>query len=262
MKTPSIGRNTYFLTFIDDFSRKTWIYFLKHKSNAFGCFQQFKSLVEKKSGYYIKVLRIDRGGEYVSREFMNFCKVYGIHKQFTARYTPQQNGVTKRKNQTIMEMVRIMLETKHLSNEYWDDGLAIVVYIINRCLTKSVKNKVPQESWTSMKHNVVHLKVFGSFAYAHVPYELRKKLDKKGQKHVFVGYYEDTKEYKLYDPIARKFIINHDVQFVENEAWDGSIERTIKIIDAMRHDDMEDEVVQTPIVIKSAVLSTMDGFRG
>jgi transposase InsO family protein len=88
MQTPSIGDITYFLTFIDDFLRKTWIYFLKHKYDALGCFQQFKSLVEKHSGYYIKVLRTDRGGEYVSRYFQNFCKVHGINKQFTAWYTP------------------------------------------------------------------------------------------------------------------------------------------------------------------------------
>ena len=69
MQTLSKGGNTYFITFIDDFSRKTWIYFLKHKSDALGCFQQFKSLVEKQSGYYIKVLRTDKGGEYVSKEF-------------------------------------------------------------------------------------------------------------------------------------------------------------------------------------------------
>jgi hypothetical protein len=67
MQTLYIGGSTYFLTFIDDFSRKTWIYFIKHKSNAFGFFQQFKSLVEKQSGYYIMVLRTDRGGEYVSK---------------------------------------------------------------------------------------------------------------------------------------------------------------------------------------------------
>jgi hypothetical protein len=74
MQTPSIGGSTYFLTFIDDFSRKTWIYFLKHKSDALGCFQKFKSLVEKQSGYYIKCLRTDKGGEYISREFQNFVK--------------------------------------------------------------------------------------------------------------------------------------------------------------------------------------------
>jgi hypothetical protein len=58
MQTPSIGGNTYFLTFIDDFSRNTWIYFLKYKFDALDCFQQFKSLVEKKSGYHIKVLSV------------------------------------------------------------------------------------------------------------------------------------------------------------------------------------------------------------
>jgi hypothetical protein len=99
-----------------------------------------------------------------------------------------------------------------------------------------------------MKHNVAHLKVFGCVAYAHVPDETRKKLDKKGQKCIFVGYSKDTKSYKLYDPIARKVIISCDVQFMENEAWDGNIERKIMIINAMGHDDTEDEVVQTPVI--------------
>jgi transposase InsO family protein len=88
MQTPPTRGSTCFLTVIDEFSRKTWIYFLKHKSDALGCFQQFNSLVEKQSGYYIKVLKADRGGEYVSREFHNICKDHGIHKQFTVRYTP------------------------------------------------------------------------------------------------------------------------------------------------------------------------------
>jgi hypothetical protein len=65
MQTPSIGGNTYFLTFIDDFSRNTWIYFLKHKSDALGCFQQFKLLVEKNSDFYIKCIMTDKGGEYI-----------------------------------------------------------------------------------------------------------------------------------------------------------------------------------------------------
>jgi hypothetical protein len=69
MKTTSIGGSKHFLTFIHDFSRKTWIYFLKHKYDTLCCFHQFKELVEKKSGYYIKVTITNRGGEYVSREF-------------------------------------------------------------------------------------------------------------------------------------------------------------------------------------------------
>ena len=127
------------------------------------------------------------------------------------RYTPQQNGVAERNNKTIMEMVQSMFTTKHFSNEYWDEVVATAIYIMNSCPTKSVKNIVLQESWTSMKHNIMHFKFFGCVAYAHVPDELRNKLDNKGQKSIFVGYSEDTKAYKLYDPIARKFIINHDV---------------------------------------------------
>jgi hypothetical protein len=87
-----------------------------------------------------------------------------------------------------MEMVCSMLAAKHLSNEYWVEAVATAVYIMNICLTKSVKNKVPQEAWTGMKHNVVHLKFFfGCVAYAHVPDELRKKLDNKGKNVYLLG---------------------------------------------------------------------------
>jgi hypothetical protein len=120
-----------------------------------------------------------------------------------------------------------------------------------------VNNKVPQESWTGMKHNVAHLKVFGCVTYAHVPDELRKKLYNKGQKCIFFGYSDDTKAYKLYDFIARKVIISYDVQFMENEAWDGSIERIVGIIDAIVNDGIEEEVVKTPITSQSAVPGTV-----
>jgi hypothetical protein len=75
-----------------------------------------------------------------------------------------------------MEMAWSMLAAKNLSNEYWVEAVATLVYIMNRCSTKSVKKKVPQEAWTYMKHNIVHLHFFGCVAYTHVPYDLRNKL--------------------------------------------------------------------------------------
>ena len=72
MQTSSIGGCKYFLNFSDDYSRKTWVYFLKHKSDAFSYFQSFKALVENQSGHRIKILRTNRGGDYVSNEFINF----------------------------------------------------------------------------------------------------------------------------------------------------------------------------------------------
>jgi len=142
---------------------------------VFDFFHQFKALVEKQSGYYIKALRTDRGGECISKEFLFFCKDHGIHKLFTTRYTPQRNGVVGRKNRTIMEMARCMLKEKHLSNEYWVEVVACSTYIMNRCPTKSVINMILEEAWSGIKHNVAHMRVFGCVAYAHVPNEWRKK---------------------------------------------------------------------------------------
>ena len=139
-----------------------------------------------------------------------------------------------------------MLVAKHLPNEYWGEVVITAIYIINRCPTKIVQNKFPQEAWTGMNHNVSHLKVFGCVTYAHVPDELKKKLDKKGHKCIFVGYSKDTKAYKLYDPIVRKLIIIRNVQFVENESWDGTVEKNVKIVSNVEHDDMMEEVVQIP----------------
>ena len=90
-------------------------------------------------------------------------------------------------------MAHSMLAAKHFPKKYWGEVVAIVVYIMNRCSTKSVKNKVPQEAWTSMNHNVSHLKVVGCVTYAHVLYEMRKKLENKGHKCIFVRYSEDKK---------------------------------------------------------------------
>ena len=88
MKIPSIGGSNYFLKFIDDYSRKIWVFFLKYKDGMFVYFCQFKALVKKKSGHYIKALGIDRGCEYISNELLNFFKENGFQKQFATRYIP------------------------------------------------------------------------------------------------------------------------------------------------------------------------------
>ena len=97
------------ITFIDDYSRKTWAYFLQEKSEAFVAFKNFKALVEKEVGSPIKVLLTNHGGEYNSHEFANFCEFHGIKRQLTTAYAPQQNGVCERKNRIILNMVRSLL---------------------------------------------------------------------------------------------------------------------------------------------------------
>nr|GEU68375.1 copia-type polyprotein [Tanacetum cinerariifolium] len=108
----SNSEKRYILTFIDDFSRKTCIYMLNEKSEAFTKFKNFKNLIEKEARMSIQCLRTDRGGEFTSNEFTTFCDEHGINRQLTAAYTPQQNGVAKRKNRTIMNMKRHKLDEK------------------------------------------------------------------------------------------------------------------------------------------------------
>jgi transposase InsO family protein len=141
----------------------------------------------KNRGKYIKFLRSDGGGEYNSNEFSNFCKSQGIIMQTTTRYTPQQNGVAERKNQTIMNMAISLLKEKCLPNTFWAEVVACLAHLLNRSPTTSVKMKVPQEAWSGTKLNVAHLRTFGCITYAHIPSELRKKLDVRSEKCIFTG---------------------------------------------------------------------------
>ena len=95
---------------MNDYTRKIWIYFLREKSEAFNKFKEFKALVEKQRGYHLKTLRSDRGGEFTSNEFNDYCKQEGIRRELTTSYTPRQNGIAEWKNRTIFEMARSMLK--------------------------------------------------------------------------------------------------------------------------------------------------------
>ena len=114
----SNSNKRYLITFIDDFSRKTWVYFLMEKSEAFAIFMSFKIHVEKETNSFVRMLRTERGREFTSQEFINFCDVNGIRRRLTAAYTPQQNGVAERKNRTIMNMVRSMISEKKLPKTF------------------------------------------------------------------------------------------------------------------------------------------------
>ena len=168
MQTTSHAQNRYFILFTDDYSRMTWVYFMWQKSEVFNNFKKFKSRVEKQSGQYIKVLRSDNEKEYTSKQFYKFCEDEGVERQFTMVYTPQQNGVSERKNQTVMEMAKSMLHDKGLPKTFWAEAVSIAVYLLNRCPTKAVWNKTPFEAWSGRKSSVKHFKVFGSIAYAQV----------------------------------------------------------------------------------------------
>ena len=98
MATTSLSGYNYYVSFIDDFSRKTWIYFMKGKNEVFGKFKEFKAIIENLSEKKIKIFRSDNGGEFTGGEFKSFCTEAGIKRELSTLYNPQQNGVAERKN--------------------------------------------------------------------------------------------------------------------------------------------------------------------
>lgn len=226
VETPSLNGSLYFILFIDDYSRKTFIYFLRRKSEAFEKFKLFKALVENETNKKIKIIRSDNGGEYMSNNFQNYLRSCGIKHQTTVPHCSEQNGVAERAHRTIMDKTRCMLQDAGLGKQYWAEAANTAVYLKNRSPTKAVMGTTPEEKWTSKKVNVQHLRTFGCIAYALV--ENKRKLEPRSKSYIFVGYCEDTKGYRLIDPTCpRRCVKAKHVTFLENKF----------IKDFMSHDD-------------------------
>jgi transposase InsO family protein len=168
IEVPTIGGKKYFVSFIDEFSKKMWVYSLDKKSEVLTVFEKFKRLVEKESGHSIKFLRTDGGGEYSSVELKMFCETRGISHEITPPYTPQHNGLAKRRNKTIMNTCRTILKGKGVPQRFWSEAVNTAAYILNRAPIKKLDGITPEERCSGIKPSVAHLKNFGSLSYVHV----------------------------------------------------------------------------------------------
>ena len=160
-------------------------------------------------------MHTDNGGEYCSKEFEEYCKREGVRHERTVPKTLEQNGVAERMNRTLVESVRSMLTDSMLPKKFWAEALSTAVYLRNCSPTKAVTGMTPFEAWTGEKPSVDHLRTFGCTAYAHIAKDERKKLDSKARKYILLGYGNETKGYRLYDPIQSRVIHSRDVLFNE-----------------------------------------------
>ena len=153
------GGYEYFITFTDDYSRYGYVYLMKKKSEALDKFKEFNAESEKQLGRHVKSLRFGRGSEYMSIEFVSFLKEHGILSQFSAPGTPQQNGVEKRRNRTLLDMVRSMISLSTLPLSFWGYALETIAYILNMVPSKSIP-KTPMEMWTGRKLILSHIRIW------------------------------------------------------------------------------------------------------
>ncbi|KAA0040307.1 gag/pol protein [Cucumis melo var. makuwa] len=142
MNVKARGGYEYFINFIDDYSRYGHVYLIQNKSDSFEKFKEYKAEVENESGKKIKTLRSDRGGEYMDLRFQDYLIEHGIQSQLSAPSTPQLNGVSERRNRTLLDMVRSMMSFAQLPDSFWGYALETAIYILNNVPSKSVSERL------------------------------------------------------------------------------------------------------------------------
>lgn len=219
METKSIGGAQYFLLFVDDFSRMNYIYFLKHKNQVYKQFKDFKAMVENQQNRKIKVLRTDNGGEFCSGEMEKYLTQEGIIHQKTVAYTPEQNGICERANRTIVEKARCLLFDAKLEKKFWAEASNTAVYLKNRSVTSSLDNITPYEAWYGKKPDMSHIRLFGSPVMIHIPKERRLKWDRKAEQYILMGFSENIKGYRVYDPRTNNVTVKRDITVLEGKTY-------------------------------------------
>jgi hypothetical protein len=175
-----------------------WIVVLGSKGEAADAIRRAQAAAEAECGRKLRVLRTDNRGEFPAAEFSSYCADEGVKRHY-APYSPQQNGVVKRRNQTVVGMARALLKQRGMPVIFWGEAVVTAVYILNRSPTKALNGRTPYETWHGRKLVVSHLWVFGCLAFGtelgHIG-----KLDDRSTPGVFIDYVEGSKAYRILDP--------------------------------------------------------------
>ena len=204
----------YIITFTDDYSRYGYVYLMRHKSEAFDKFKEYKNEVENQLDKRIKTLRTDRGGEYLSNEFSTYLKECGIIPQLTPPGTPQWNGVLKRRNRTLLDMVHSMMCQTELPLYFWGYALQTAARTLNIVPSKSVE-RTPHELWMGSPPSLTYLRIWGCEAY--VNRMKTTKLQPKADKCFFIGYPKETKGYSFWHKLTNTIVVKKGAAFLEKE---------------------------------------------
>jgi transposase InsO family protein len=158
----SIGGSKYCLVIVDDYSRFTWVFFLQEKSQTQETLKGFLRQAQNEFGLRIKKIRSDNGTEFKNSQIEGFLEEEGIKHEFSSPYTPQQNGVVERKNRTLLDMARTMLDEYKTWDWFWAKAINTACYSINQLYLHRILKKTSYELLTGKKPNVSYFRIFGS----------------------------------------------------------------------------------------------------
>lgn len=243
LSTTAIDGSDFFVSFVDDYSRASMIYCIKHKSDVKDKFVEFVEMAEAKHGCKVSKLRADNGGEYTSNALKQYCTSKGIHISYTVPYNPQMNGIAERLNRTLQEKALSMLVASGMQRRFWNEAILTANYIKNRLPTSAFgeqfAKETPAEIWYGQKPNLSNARIFGSTCYNHIPSEKRSKLEPKASKCLMLGY-QSNNTYRLWDIDSRKVVIGRNVTFNEKSILHRA--KVIEIFDSEAASDSDEGI--------------------
>lgn len=245
MRVESLSKAKYYVEFIDDRSRYCTVYFIKHKNEVIKKTKEYINYVQNLHNKKVKCIQSDNGTEYVNKEMDDFLKENGITRRLTSPYCPEQNGVSERKNRSLLDTTRCLLIQSGLPPKFWAEAANTANYLRNRCPTKSLNGLTPFEAWYGKCPDVSHLQNFGCKVLC-LNNDLNKsKLDPRCKEGIFVGYSEETKGFRVWLPVEQKVIISRDVKFLRKV--DPTTEEFEDFISDELYEDFQDKKMEVTL---------------
>src|SRR3954462_7293586 len=204
----------YGFVIVDDYSRYTWVHLVSYKTEVQEVFKRFSSRASTNFGVKIKHIRSDNGTEFKNSGLDDYLDELGITHELSAPYTPQQNGVVERKNRTLAEMARTMLDEYKTPRRFWVDAIDTACHIINRVYLHKFFKKTAYELLTDKKPSVSYFKVFGAKCWIRDPHH-NSKFAPKAHEGFMLGYGKDSHTYRVFNNVLHKVVEIVDVRFDE-----------------------------------------------
>jgi transposase InsO family protein len=209
----SIDGSKYCLVIVDDYSRFTWVFFLQEKSQTQETLKGFLRRAQNEFGLRIKKIRSDNGTEFKNSQIEGFLEDEGIKHEFSSPYTPQQNGVVERKNRTLLDMARTMLNEYKTLDRFWAEAINTACYSINRLYLHRILKKTSYELLIGKKPNVSYFRVFGSKFFILIKRGRKSKFAPKAVDGFLLGYDSNTRAYRVFNKSTGLVEVSCDIVF-------------------------------------------------
>ncbi|GJR63207.1 putative ribonuclease H-like domain-containing protein [Tanacetum coccineum] len=213
----SLNHKTYCLVITDDFSRFSWVFFLRTKDETSAILKDFIRQIENQLNQKVKTIRSDNGTEFKNKDVIEFCGSKGIKREYSNARTPQQNGVAERKNRTLIEAARTMLADSFLPNTFWAEAVSTACYVLNRVLVTKPHNKTPYELLTGKIPIIIYIRPFGCHVTILNTIDHLGKFAGKSDEGFLVGYSLQSKAFRVYNLETKRVEENLHITFLENK---------------------------------------------